>query len=318
MNTGTPRTLSSAVLLFVGIVASLATVLGFLGSVSWQFDRLADWRFPLMVVLAITAIAYGFISRNALSAVFLLAAFVNAGLVAPLLLSAQPVTTSNDRIRIVSLDTTGVDDDRSDIVTWIDETEADVALLFRTSDRWGDVVNAAGVPYRIVAVPTGSEALGPAIVLAHEGTAVTPLEPIAGSDVTVQVGIGSTTVTVVGVAAQNPGSSAEADRRIERFKTINTAVSMLDEPIVITGNFETSRWSRAFGVLTEGMTNSEDGFGYDGSWPASGPLSISRYAGLPLDHTVYRGDITVPTRRTGPGLGPTHRPLIFDLSNITG
>ena len=43
-------------------------------------------------------------------------------------------------------------------------------------------------------------------------------------------------------------------------------------------------------------------------------MVILAYVGLPLDHALYRGSITVPSRRVGPDLGPAHRPLLFDVS----
>ena len=318
VNNSTGRKLSSAVLFFVGTTASLATVLGFFGANWWGWDRLADWRFPLMVVLFATSIVYGLVFRRAISAVFLLAAIINAVLLAPLWLSTQAAAASNDRVRVVSFDTSGSDDRRNDIATWIDSVEADVALLYRTTGDWTDTLATAGVPYRIVPAALGSEALGQAIVLVRRGIAVTPLDPVPGSDLTLLVDVGGTPTKLVGLAVQNPGSTFESDQRIARFTSINTAVAESPEPVVVAGNLETSRWSHAFGVIADGLSNSEDGFGYAATWPGSDPPLIGAYMGLPLDHALYRGNITVPVRRVGPDLGPAHRPLLFDISPAAG
>jgi len=82
IQTGPGRRFSSALLFAVGTAATLGTAAGFFGAAWWGFDRLADWRFPFFVVLLGAAILYGFIFRRALSAVFLLAAIVNAVLLA--------------------------------------------------------------------------------------------------------------------------------------------------------------------------------------------------------------------------------------------
>jgi endonuclease/exonuclease/phosphatase (EEP) superfamily protein YafD len=66
------------------------------------------------------------------------------------------------------------------------------------------------------------------------------------------------------------------------------------------------------------LNNSEDGFGYAATWPRIDLPLVGAYAGLPLDHALYRGDLTVPSRRVGPDLGPAHRPLLFDLSPAAG
>ena len=315
---GAGRKASAIVLFAVGTMGSLATVFGFFGATWWGWDRLADWRFPLMVALAITAIVYGLAFRSGLAAVFLLAAVVNAVLLAPMWLSTQPGAASTDRIRIVSLDTSGSGDHRDDIVAWIDSVEADLAVLFRTSGDWSATVALENVPYRVVPTPVGGDALGKAIVLVRGDAVATPMTPIPGSDVTVRIRRGATEATVVGIAVQNPGSSIESDSRLTRFAAINEAVSQIDGTAVVTGNFETSRWSHAFDVVANGMINSENGFGYAATWPSSDWPLIGNYAGLPVDHAVYRGDVTVAIRRTGPDLGAAHRPLLFDLSPAVG
>ena len=261
---------------------------------------------------------YGFGFRRAASALFLIAAIVNAVLLAPLWLSTQSAPDSNDRLRVVSFDTSGSGDHRKDIAAWIHSVEADVALLYRTNGDWADTLSAVGVPYRIVPAALGSEALGRALVLVRRNVSVTPLDPVPGSDLTLLVDIGATQATLVGLAVQNPGSTFEADQRLERFTSINTAVAESTGPIVVAGNLETSRWSHAFGVIAGGLNNSEDGFGYAATWPRTDPPLIGAYTGLPLDHALYRGDVTVPSRRVGPDLGPAHRPLLFDISPAAG
>ncbi len=311
---GTGRKFSSAVLFVVGTAATLATAFGFLGATWWGWDRIADWRFPLMLILTVTAITYGLVFRKAASAVFLLAAIINGALVAPMWLSTQGTVGSSDRVRIVSLDTSGAPDNPRTILTWIDGVEADVALLYRTNADWGDAIATAEVPYRVLPVSVGPDAVGRAAVLVRDEAEVEPLDPIPGSDLTVRVASGSTEAIVVGIAAQNPSSTLESDRRIGRFAAINEAVSSIDESVVVTGNLEASRWSHAFEVIASGMVNSEDGFGYVASWPSTDWPIIGTYAGLPLDHAVYRGDLTVPMRRVGPDLGSSHRPLLFDIT----
>lgn len=318
VNTSTGLKLASVVLFIIGTMASLATVLGFFGATWWGWDRLADWRFPLLLVLVATSIVYGFGFRRAVSAVFLLAAIVNAVLLAPLWLSTQPAPESSDRLRVVSFDTSGSGDHRKDIAAWIHSVEADVALLYRTTGNWADTLATVGSPYRVVPAALGSEALGRSIVLVRRNVAVTPLDPVPGSDLTLLVELGGTPMRLVGLAVQNPGSTFEADQRIARFTAINDAVAESVEPVVVAGNLETSRWSHAFEVIASGLDNSEDGFGYAATWPRTDLPLIGPYMGLPLDHALYRGDITVPSRRVGPDLGPAHRPLLFDISPAAG
>jgi endonuclease/exonuclease/phosphatase (EEP) superfamily protein YafD len=314
IETGTGRKLSSALLFLIGTAATLGTVAGFFGAFWWGFDRLSDWRFPYFIVLLMVAIVYGFVFRRALSAVFLLAAFVNAALLAPMWLSSQATAGSNDRIRVVSLDTSGSGDHRSQIIDWIDAEEVDVALLFRTRGDWAAALTDSEAPYRVVPVPVSEDSYGTPLVLVRHTATASPLPPTPGADLTVNVGNGTVALTLIGIAVPAPGSASEADRRIERFTAINAAARATEGPVVVTGNLETSRWSHAFGLISEGIINSEDGFGYAATWPSYDWPVIGGYAGLPLDHALYLGAITVPYRLVGPDLGPAHRPLLFDIS----
>lgn len=316
--TGRGRKVSAAVLFAVGTAGTLATVLGFFGATWWGWDRIADWRFPLLVVLGLTAIIYGLAFRRSLSALFLVAAIVNGVLLAPMWLSTQAAPASSDRIRVVSLDTSGSGDYRHGVIAWLDTIEADLVLLYRTTGDWADVLAAADTPYRIVPVPVGQDAYGQAIVLARGDVEATPMGPVPGSDVTVRVALGPTDATVVGLAAQNPGTPMEAESRLARFTALTAAVSDISGTVVVTGNFETSRWSHAFDVISGDLVNSENGFGYVATWPSFDWLLVGNYTGLPVDHALYRGDVTVATRRVGPDVGPAHRPLIFDLSPAAG
>lgn len=318
VDTSTGRKISAAVLFAVGTAGTLATVLGFFGATWWGWDRIADWRFPLMVVLGTTAIVYGLAFRRGLSAVFLLAAIVNGVLLAPMWLSTQAGAASSERIRVVSLDTSGSGHYQHSTIAWLDSVEADLALLYRTTGDWAEALAAEDVPYRIVPAPVGSDAYGQALVLVRGDTAVTPMPPIAGSDVTVHISLGSTEATVVGLAVQSPGSPIEAESRLARFTAVSGAVSEIAGTVVVTGNFETSRWSHAFDVISNGLKNSENGFGYVATWPSSDWPLIGNYTGLALDHAVYRGDVTVLARNVGPNVGPAHRPLVFDLSPAAG
>jgi hypothetical protein len=314
IETGTGRKIFSALLFLVGTAATLGTVLGFFGASWWGFDRLADLRLPFLVVLVITAVVYGFVFRRALSALFLLAAVANAVLLAPMWLSTQDAVASNDSIRVVSLDTGGSSENRRVVIDWINQEEADVAVLHRTSGDWATTLDDSDVPYRIVATPIASNATGTPLILVRHNATASPLPPAPGSDLTVRVVNETSTVTLIGVSVRSPNSTSTGDDRIERFTAINEAALAMEGSTVIVGNLEATRWTHAFKLLAEGMTNSEDGFGYAATWPPFDWPIIGNYTGLPVDHAVYTGPMTVPYRRVGPDLGPSHRPLLFDVS----
>ncbi|MEN8233378.1 MAG: endonuclease/exonuclease/phosphatase family protein [Actinomycetota bacterium] len=313
IHTGPGRKFLSALLFAVGAIATLATIAGFFGGRWWGFDGVADWRLSLFVLLTVTSIIYGLVFRRALSAVFLLAAVVNAVLLAPMWLSTQADVSSSDRIRLATFDAGGPGDYRRATIEWIDGEEADVAVIFNTDGWWVDTLSITGAPYTIIGQPDDERTIG-TLVLARSGTSVSMTPTVEGTDVTLRVVNGSQTLTVIGLAEHRPDSSGEADRRLERFASVNAAAIAADGPIVVAGNLNTSRWSNAFAQLSEGLVNSENGFGYAATWPPLTWPIVGSYVGLPLDHALYAGDITVPRRKVGPDLGAERLPLVFDVA----
>lgn len=312
IETGTGRKLASALLFAAGSVATIATIAGFVGARWWGFDGVADWRFALFATLTVTAILYGLVFRRALSSVFLISALINAVLLAPLWLGTQAAASSSEAITFVTLDAGSSGDYRRATIEWLDDEEVDVAVIFNTDGWWTDTLELTGAPYSMVGQVAGERTVG-TLVLARDGTSVVPITTVEGSDATLRVENGTATLTFIGVADRRPGSNGEADRRIQRFSSINAAATSIVGPVVVAGNLNTSRWSHAFSIVAEGLTNSEDGFGYAATWPGISTPVIGRYIGLPLDHALYAGDITVLRREVGPQLGPDHLPLLFDI-----
>ncbi|MEN8112986.1 MAG: endonuclease/exonuclease/phosphatase family protein [Actinomycetota bacterium] len=313
IRTGSARKFLSAFLFAVGAIATLVTIAGFFGDQWWALDSASDWRFVLFVVLIVTSIVYGLVFRRALSAVFLLAAIANAVLLAPMWLSTQADAVSSERIRFVTFDADGSGDHRRAVVDWINAAEVDVAIVFNTNGWWVDTLELTGAPYTIVGQPDDERTVG-TLVLARHDTSVSPSPSVEGADVTLSVTKGSQSLKVIGVAEHRPISGYDAEQRIERFAAVNAAAVASGTPAVVAGNLDASRWSHAFTHIAEGLVNSEDGFGYAATWPSITWPVVGSYVGLPLDHALYSGDITVLRREVGPDLGAGRLPLMFDVA----
>ena len=312
------RTLSFMMFL-IGWTAVLATTLGFFGSTWWPLDMLSDWRLILAVVLAAAALAAGFGYSRISSIVFLVAAIVNAVLIAPMWLNDQAQLTSNDRVRIISLDVGSTPDARESVIEWINMSEGDIVLLANAGGNWRQYLEGENAPYRVVTDDPGLT--GGTLVLARSGIPVTIEDGpnvLGAVAVIVTVPLGDQKVTIVGVSFERPVNSSAYSERIDEFTAINARMGRNTSPTVIIGNLEAARWSHAFSVIANGMNNSEDGFGYMATFPSYTVPLVSEYAGTPVDHALYVGPITVSHRRVGPDVGTDHRPLLIDLSPASG
>lgn len=311
------RTLGFLMFLF-GWTAVLATALGFLGTVWWPLDVLADWRFILAVFLILAAIVNGFGYSRTSAVAFGIAAILNIWLIAPMWLDGQPASTSSDRLRVVSLDVGFAPDIRPEVLEWVNQVEGDIVVLANSAGTWSRVIEQINVPYRVVNDPGLT---GGTLVLVRNDLAATIEEHPAGLgavDVVIEAPLGEQQLTILGVSVERPVGAGAAQERIDDFTAINAGVHRMTGPVIIVGNLEASRWSHAFGALADGLTNSEDGFGYAATYPSVDWPLVGAYAGIPVDHALYQGPITVTNRRVGPPLGPSHRPIVVDLSPADG
>ena len=302
-----------------GWTAVLATALGFLGATWWPLDMLADWRFILTVVLGAAALATGFGYSRVSSMIFLVAAIVNAVLIAPMWLGEQAPLTASDRVRVISLDVGLAPDAREAVIDWVNMSEGDIVLLANSGGTWARAVEQKGVPYRVVNEDPGLT--GGTLVLARNGIPVTVEEVpgiLSAVDIIITVPLADREITIVAVSVERPVSGSAYEERMDDFAAINSRISRNTNPTVIVGNLEASRWSRAFGVIADGLTNSEDGFGYRGTYLSLVLPLVAEYAGIPVDHALYVGPITVSHRKVGPNVGTDHRPLLIDFSPAGG
>jgi endonuclease/exonuclease/phosphatase (EEP) superfamily protein YafD len=307
-----------AVIVLLGSLAVVATTAGFFGSTWWLFDLVADYRFPLMVILVTVAIAYGLGYGRAAAIIFLIAAVVNAVLIVPLWISQQPKARTEDSLRVVTFDVEGNTDNRDEILSWIGSVGARIVFLQGTDAGWAPDISAAGLPYRVLGVPSGVSS--ETTVLAHTDVEATlaPSDDVAPY-IEVVTTLGGATLTLIGVDTEIPRSSGEADTRLELFSTVADRVAAVEARVAVVGNLSTTRWSHAFRVLASDppLRASEDGSGYWATWnvfPSFGLPAVQRIFGLPVDHVLLSEDLTTTGRMVGPDLGPNHRGVVVDIA----
>ena len=326
LSRSTPTTISPAgsisqsftfLMFLLGWTAALATVLGFLGGVWWPLDVLADWRFILVAILAVAAVATGFGYSRISAMVFLVAAIVNALLIAPMWLEEQPTLTAGDRVRVISIDIGFAPDVRQRVIEWVHTAEGDVVVLANAGGTWEPAIE--GLPYRIVNDDPGLTS--GTVVLARNGIPVTVEEvpaTLGAVDIAISVPLADRDVTFYAVSVERPvGANASAER-LDAFAAINGTLRRTSAPTVVVGNLEASRWSHAFETISAELVNSEDGFGYMATYPSFDLPVVGEWFGIPVDHAIYTGPITVTHRRVGPNVGTDHRPLLVDFSPAGG
>lgn len=308
-------------LLAVGFVATLATALGFLGGIWWAFDLAADFRLQLGVVLVLTALLYWITVGQGAAVLFFAAGLVNLFLLIPLLAGSQATPATDERLDVVTFNVDQEVTERVTIIEWLDGIEADLVFLQETTDKWVETLAAADWDYEIIATPPEDLQRG-ITVLSRIPAAAEPIEVGTAGDAIVEITtrFEGETVTLIGVNAVRPTSVDAADRRDALFDFVAARVADRADPIAVVGDLGTTRWSAAFRALrNEGnLVNSEDGFGYQGTWPANDLTFLGAYLSLPTDHVLTSRSLTTASRETGPELGSSHLPLVVELALAGG
>lgn len=302
------QTLYGLVLLAIGFMATLGTVLGFLGSFWWVFDLLSAFRLQYAIVLVVVGILYGLTLGRATSLIFLVAAAANIATIVPFYLE-EPADAASDggELHLTSFNVAASNVRRAETLQWITDNESDIGFILESSSDWDPALRALDPDYRVIASVPGDRTFG--ITAIARGDAVAQIvrlgdarEPV----VRVETALGGEPVVVYAVHPMSPTSEVRARLRDETLAALTDAVRRETAPVVVIGDLNATPWSSTFRALAKEarLIDSMRGNGLQPSWPnASFVLSI------PIDHALHTDELTTSSRGLGPDLGSDHRPI---------
>lgn len=302
-------------LVAVGVVATLATILGFFGSTWWLFDYAANFRAHLAVVLTIVALAYALLFSKAMGLFFLAIAAINGFTILPLYSDSPAAAAGEDRMTIVSFNVGQRASIRDATFRWIDTVEPDVVVLVDSTDQWVEATEMAA-PYIAQTELPIDRSFG-ITVYAKEGlqTEILRASQIRDEVVRVEAEIGSQPVVIYAVQSRPGSNETDASYRDEYLAEVSRMVRDETDPAIVVGDMQASPWSHAFRSLESEaeLENSMSGFGVQTTWPAD------RWAffRLPIDHLLHSEELTTVDRYLGPIFGVEHRPLVVELGIAT-
>jgi endonuclease/exonuclease/phosphatase (EEP) superfamily protein YafD len=299
-------------LVTVGVVGTLATILGFFGSTWWVFDFAANFRAHLAVVLLVVALAYALLFSRAIGLLFLGIAFINGLLILPLYSDSPAAPASSDTIKIVSFNVAQRSSIRDITFRWIDTVEPDIIVLVDSTDEWANAVEMAA-PYTVQTELPLDRTFG-ITVLSAEGldTQLLRAARIRDTVVRIEASIGSQPVVIYAVQSRKASNETDAGYRDEYLAEVGRMVKGETMPTIVVGDLEASPWSHAFRDLTAeaDLKNSMSGFGLQTTWPADRWAFLR----LPFDHLLHTAELTTVDRYLGPALGVDHRPIVVEVA----
>ena len=307
------RTALIILLLIAGGIASVFSVAALFGDKWWLFDYVANYRWQLMWGLFIATIIYTLVARGLASIVFLLAALLNAWLIAPLWLGDQPAATGEDGVRIVSADVHPSVTDKGFVIRWLLDTEADLILVAgTTADRMVGLTEDEEFPYTIIAEPRIPDDAGMVILGTEEWPVEVTLTELFEEPVyRITVGANGQTINVVTTWGDIGSDEKKADRLAARLETISAVVASSPHPVTVIGNLGATRWTHGMETMREtvGVRDATEGSGYLATSPVSGIPVIGGWLGIPIDVVLMTEEITPLELSTGPDIGAQHLPV---------
>jgi endonuclease/exonuclease/phosphatase (EEP) superfamily protein YafD len=303
----------SGVLAVAGGVVLAASLLGFLGSLAWWLDMLANFKLQFAIVLGVVGIVLMVMGRTAAAAAMLAGALLNAAVIAPLYyrspadpaLDSPQVTLASFNLQLGN---------RIPGLTWVLQDDPDLVFLFETARVHFDELEEHVPEYDVISGIFDTRDYG-ATILAREPVEIELLEIArrAGDAVRVELPVGDGIVVVYGIHPPSPINSRDAQLRDELLAEVGRLVAAETEPVIVIGDLNATPWSEGFRLLAgpADLANSQEGFGYAASWPTRLP-PVGR---IPIDHALHSRDLTVTDRQLGPGTaGSDHRPLRVTLT----
>lgn len=300
-------------LVAVGVVGTLATVLGFFGSAWWLFDFAANYRAHLAVVLVIAGLAYALLFSKATGLLFLIVAGVNALLVLPMYTdSPAEAREGSESMSIVSFNVGQRASIRDTTYRWIDSLDADMVVLVDSTEDWVDA--AAGLDTLAVQTDLPPDRTYGITVLTEDPVTTELLRVSSARDyvVRVEASIEGRPVVVYAVQTRGGGNATDTALRDEYLEEVSRMVEAETDTAIVVGDFGAAPWSHAFRSLESEaeLHNSMRGFGLQTTWPAD------RWAffRLPMDHLLHSEELTTVDRYLGPTFGVDHRPIVVRVA----
>lgn len=292
----------------LAVAIAVISLAAFFGGLYWLLDLPAAFRPQLVLVLFVlgTVLAFGRWHRTAL--VVGLVMLVNLAAVAP---SFLPATRAAKRdLRILSFNVLANNENYSEIIEYIRESDADVVVLHEASEPWEEAVGEAGLGYTVWLNRHpddifSSMVMGPADAVV-ESHGFRLRDPRA---VSIQLASG---VSVLAIHPLSPQRGSRSDLRDKQLRWAGQWVLEQVGPVVVTGDFNASPYSYPYRRLlaTTDLNDSIRGFGLELSYPARLPALFQ----VSIDHLLYSDGIDIVDRKLGPPLGSDHFPLIVDLA----
>lgn len=303
-------------LLFAAVALLLATAVSLAGGYWWFFELFVHFRPHYVLTSALLVLACLAARQWAGLGIGVLCLLVNGAIA--LAFFGQPasaVAAPGDVVRIASANIGGsAFDNSADIIEFVEVEKPDVLLLIElTPATLAALEESLGKAYPHAFTMPRTDYFGIGLFSRY------PLEDrelldLGYRDVpalSTRMTVGQEAIRLVGVHLEWPMTAAASRGRNTQLRNLPSQLGDMDEPTVLLGDFNLTRWAARFTTLLEatGLEDTAVGFGWQPTWPTWLPG-----LGITIDHCLASPSLRISDRRVGPHLGSDHLPLIVEFA----
>lgn len=296
-----------------GVLAGLATGVGWLGRIGWAFELVSHFRVQLALTFAVLGLIAVLGRRWKLAVLMLVGVAVNA---VPIGLAirpgGRPAHEGGRSIRLMALNVHTANT-RSDLVLEaVRQADPDVLLLLEVNDRWMAELAPLQSNYPQVLAEPRLDNFGIALLSRWpiRQQEVLELGGVPVPSLAVELAVEGHRFWLLGTHPVPPGSPGETRERNRQLSAIADWAREQTGPTLVLGDLNATPWSPYFRDLVResGLMDARPAWGLFTTWPARSWLLR-----LPLDHGLVSPDIRVVARRVGRDVGSDHLPIHFEL-----
>ncbi|MEM9806092.1 MAG: endonuclease/exonuclease/phosphatase family protein [Cyanobacteria bacterium P01_D01_bin.56] len=315
------RRLISQISVCLGLIISIATVLGLVGNLWWRFELLDHFRWQYCWLL-LFPLAVGCWQRQRWAVVWLVPLAINAALILSLAWPSARGIVTIDELTIFHANIDFTNPQPAAAIDHVNRQTADIVFLQEITPTTLPQITKGLTRYRLVAAEPKTNSHGSAMFVPLESSLEILSKQIIQEPnysqrplLTVDIKLGDRIISLMSIHITRPGTAGMSRFQNIEFQAIaDWARRQMEanKSVVIIGDFNSTPWSqRIRQMLARGnLKNSQQGHVWQMTWPGD----LSFFFQIAIDHCLHSADLTVIQRSTGPYIDSDHLPLQVTLA----
>lgn len=320
MNRTALRKKTSVAAFATTLILSVPLMAGFFGTLHPALDSFAHFRVHLAVLMALASLPllFGrFWKEGAMALAFALAALATTSVsmpvfgLGPVHAGLEPKDEEQPVYRLLQLNLRYDNPEPNKVLSLIGRLRPDVVTLDEVSGMWAEklALLSSAYPYRIIC-PFPNQVFGVAILSARpfsEGREAKCYE--RGSLAVAPLDLGGRSVEVAALHLGWPWPFEQP----WQIRQLAEPLSSLAETALLAGDFNATPWSATVARVGKmgGLTLVPS---VGPTWQWHGFPDFLRFAGLPIDQVLRKGDVLVNSARALGEAGSDHLPVLVEFS----